>query len=196
MPEETPTTTPKPTASFQDPTIKETASRLEKGIPPPLKQGYQRTLAAGMKFLFDRKTNRFLQDRAAMLDPEATDPAFLAEEAMKMFNIIWRESKGKVQMESAFYALMMLSLHALDFFDRIGVIRIDPDFLAAFFQRLSGLFLKFFKIDQPQIVAAIQRGQKEIQGMAGAGAQTAAPPTAGPKPGMMEQAPEGGPPHG
>lgn len=173
------TSTPKPTANFQDPTIKETAQRLEKSIPAPFKQGYQRTLAAGMKFLFDQKTNRFLQDRAAMLTPDSSDPAFLAGEAMQMFGVIWKESQGKVQMESAFYALMMLSLHALDFFDRLGVIRIDPDFLAQFFQRLSGLFLKFFQIDQPKIVAAIQRGQQEIQAMPGAQGAGAPPPQEG-----------------
>lgn len=151
--------------SLQDPLIQQVAAQNEKVVPAKFRQGYLATVAAGKKLMFSGQTNKFIQEGANQLTGGPEDVAVLVRLCMKMLGTLWQASKEQMPLESAWYALMTLSLHGIDFYDRIGKVVVTKDLLDQFASELSHAFLKFMNIDEPQIAAAIQRGKQEILSM-------------------------------
>lgn len=166
---------PEQPSTFQDPLMGKIALHLEKSVPEPYKAGYDAIVAAGLKLMFSEKTSKFITDGAKAITGHPNDIPVLVHLTLNLLQTLWKASGEKMQPESTPYAMQMLAMHGLDFYDRIGKIEISPALINEFFPMLGSGILKFFGIDQSKVQAAIEQGQQGLMNEQGAAPEGQAP---------------------
>lgn len=100
--------------------------QLRNNVPPQMRDGYDRIVAAGMKFMFDKKTHRYMLDQMR----EPGDPAQkLGQGVAELLLFLFAQSKGALPQQLAIPAGIELVLHAAEFAQESGAMKLKPDTL-------------------------------------------------------------------
>lgn len=166
---------PEQPSNFQDPLMGKIATHLERSVPEPYLHGYNAIVNAGLKLMFSEQTSKFIEQGSKGITGHPNDIPLLVHFTMNMLQTLWKASDGKMQQEATPYAMQMLAMHGLDFYDRIGKIEISPALIDQFFPMLGSAILKFFGIDQSKVQSAIEQGR---QGLLKEGGQAEGQPPA------------------
>ncbi len=171
--------------TLQDPTVKEVAEKIDAAVPEESRDDFQRIVAAGMSILFGEKSQNFIKETSAQLTQGGKDIGIIVGSTMRLWETIAQASQNKSDPQASWFALMTLSLHSIDYFDRIGRVVVTPEFMGEFFTALSGAFLKYNDIGPEQMQDAIKAGRDKMTGATPEQAPEQAP---APQGGLMGQA--------
>jgi hypothetical protein len=133
---------------------------MEMKLPENLKEGWNRVIAAGMKFLFDKQTNSMIND---YLDGEGDMPTKLGEGAAGLIAFLDKESRGAVPKELVIPAGIALMIEVVKYVQKSGDEVTTADFAQAiqiFMEKILGVYgatpeqfeqtLELASKDQPQ----------------------------------------------
>ena len=165
-----------------DPLLVNMRTEIEAKLPQEMKDGYQRIVVAGMKILFSDETHEHVRQVMSAIAQRGNTPEDIANGMVNMLGLIHTESKGRMQGEAAFPALVTLTSYALEYMEKTQGLKVDQAFVKQLGQVLLQKFKTKFGMDK-----------------AGVGSGPSAPNTGGPTPGPgapAPQPPQPGPPQG
>lgn len=97
-----------------DPLLVQVKRDVEAQVPKDLKDAYDRVIVAGLKLMYSDQTHRYL-DEYLEKTKDAKNPAqMIAHGLMKLLQILFKESQGKLSVEAAFPAITVLMCYALE----------------------------------------------------------------------------------
>ncbi len=85
---------------------------LRENVPPPMREAYDKLVAAGMKIMFDKSTHYLMQEQMAA-EGEISDK--LSEGVATLISMMLKNSKGAFPQQLIIPAGIELMLHAADF---------------------------------------------------------------------------------
>ena len=132
----------------------ELRSQLKNNIPPQMRDAYDRVVAAGMKFMFDRNTHKFMQQemqREGQIDDK------LATGVLGLIEMLVSQSKGAFPQQLIIPAAIELMLHAADYAAQTGSAEVTPELMASAIQKFTIALFQKAGIDESQLMAGIQR---------------------------------------
>ena len=128
-----------------NPLLQKTIDLADQSIKPAYQKGYQAILAAGLKAMFSDQTFKYMKDYLKDVTSPAQIPDAVSHGIIKLLSILWNESHGKMPLEPAGSAAMVLMVHALDYIESVMKIPIDKDTLAQTTMLVNKGFLHFVK---------------------------------------------------
>ena len=148
---------------IKDPTLNKLAQSVEGKVSAALRPQLMATIVSGMQVMFSQQTAGMLKQRLSAADPDQTVPQGIAQ----LMALIYKESGRKMDIRIVAPAAIVLMCHALDFGEQTGITQpMNAQQVAQLAQDTAMAVLKVFGIGQPQIDAAVQRGQGAQNGNA------------------------------
>lgn len=146
-----------------NPLLQKTEEAIAAKVPANLKNAFQRIITAGLKVMYDPKTN----DMMAKQLKEQGDPAEIAGAGVaKLLGMLMNQSKGTMPMNAAIPAATVLLCEGLDFMEQAKVVKVDNEVLSRAMQSMSSTFLQMLGVTPEkfqQMLAKAQAGQKPAQ---------------------------------
>ena len=121
-------------------------AHVEKGIPPQVKPAYDRIVVAGLKIMFDPKSNGKIFAGATQGDI----PKRLALITASVINMISMESKRTMPVDAGQAAAITLYLNALDFIAAAGALKIDQASVQGGLVALKAILAQQLKVGATQ----------------------------------------------
>ena len=165
-----------------NPLLQKTEEAIAAKVPANLKNAFQRIITAGLKVMYDPKTN----DMMAKELKSQGDPAEIAGAGVaKLLGLLMNQSKGTMPMKAAIPAATVLLCEGLDFMEQAGLVKVDQNVLAKAMQAMSSSFLQLLGVTPDKMGQMIAQARQ----------QQAAPKAAPPKrpAGIVAAAQQGAP---
>ena len=105
---------------------------LRENVPPPMREAYDKLVAAGIKIMFDKSTHYLMQEQMAA-DGEISDK--LAEGVASLMAMMLKNSKGAFPQQLIIPAGIELMLHAADFAAQGAGEKVDADDMGSAIQK-------------------------------------------------------------
>ncbi len=144
-----PPTTPAPAKGQMDPILTKVKEGVESKLPPDLQQGVQQVVVAGMKLLYDPSTHGQVQRIYDALAQGGFQPTAIATGMVNLLGMIAKGSKGKMPVQAAFPAGVILLVYVLDDLSHRG-LKVTSDLVKEIAKQMKPLFTKAFGLDQGQ----------------------------------------------
>lgn len=137
--------------------IAQVKSNIEQHTPPELKEIVDRLVLAGMKMMFDEKTNQFVMAEFKKLggDAQAVPVAISA-----LITQLLARTKGRMPPPAIVPATLILLMEALAFLDEGGVIKVDADVISDCTEDTAAYLMQKLGLDSPEQIA---RARQEIR---------------------------------
>lgn len=143
-----------------NPLLQKTEEAISAKVPANMKNAFQRIITAGLKVMYDPKTN----DMMAKQLKEQGDPAEIAGAGVaKLLGLLMNQSKGTMPMNAAIPAATVLLCEGLDFMEQAKVVKVDNEVLSRAMQSMSSTFLQMMGVTPEkfqQMLAKAQAGKK------------------------------------
>lgn len=151
--------------------LKQAADAIQAKVPPELVPTFKRIVLAGEKVMYSPQTH----DMMIQQMKSNPDPAEAAGEGIaKLFGILFKESKGTLNMKAAIPAMTVLLCDALDFMEEAGKVKVDNTLLAAATKEMGSSLMQIMGVtpEKLQTMLSKQGGTPQPAGIV-AGAQGA-----------------------
>ena len=139
----------------------EQRASMRENVPPELQDGYDRIVAAGMKFMFDESTHEevigFLQQEGP-LDEKLSGGIFYL-----MMNMI-QQANGAFPEELIIPAGIDLILQAAEFAEQTGMDQVTPEIIASAIQKYVFLVAEKAGVPQEKVMGGIDKLAGMAQG--------------------------------
>jgi hypothetical protein len=133
---------PKPaadTSGLQNPLLAQMQDGIEARLKPQGRDDYNKVVVAGLHIALAGGPNSPMAKLQKSHDPIGD----AAKGAVALMLIMQKEAKGVMPMQAAIPGAMVLMLHALDFIDHAGIVKIaEPQLVQATTQFTNQLFWK------------------------------------------------------
>lgn len=164
---------------------------IDAKVPPEHKKAYNRTVAAGLKLMFDDQTYPMMKEYMGMIKSPEQVPDHVAHGVVKGMSILMNESKGKLPIETSMAAAHQLMAHALDYVEQVMNIPVDKPMIAATTkattQGMMDLIRQYSGLSQEQFDQVARGKGKDL--IASSQSQQAAPQEAAPAEATPQEAP-------
>lgn len=127
-------------------------------VPPNLQDAFDRTVVAGMKVLFSKETNSFINEGLQQDKPLADK---LSGGVIKLMQMLFEQSKGKMPGEIVIPAGIFLLLEMLDYVQQLGMEVTPEDVVDANKKTLFGLMQAFGGVSPDKVLGAFEQMQKQ-----------------------------------
>lgn len=101
--------------------LKQVEAQIEQGLKAGVRENYMRVVIAGMKFALKDGPNGILAKLKSSKDPVAD----IVKGAISVVGLLRRAAKGAMPGGAMVPAAMTLTLHGLDYAERIGILKVD-----------------------------------------------------------------------
>lgn len=128
--------------------------QLRNNIPPPMRDAYDRVVAAGMKFMFDGSTHKFMQQEMAGGGPIDDK---LAQGIFGLMTMLMGQSKGAFPHQLIIPAGIELMLHAADYAAQTGAAEVTPELMASAIQKFTIQLFDKVGVPEPKLMAGIAK---------------------------------------
>lgn len=135
----------------------ELQAALKENVPPKFRSAYDRVVLAGMKLLFDKKTNQKIV--AAMNGKQAPDD-LIAENIAGLVMLLFKQSKNSIPQQVLIPAAIDLALQFAEFMQRVGTIQVDEQVMASALQKIVFKLFEAFGVKQDQLMSGISKMQE------------------------------------
>lgn len=160
--------------------------KAEASVPEQFRKGYTAIVAAGLKAMFSEKTFPMTKQYLTGVKGLPDVPKVVSHGIVKLLSILFNESQGKLQLEAAGPACIVLMTHALDYVEDVMKLTIDANTLAQTTELTNQGLLHFIK-------QATKMSDGDFdQIMAGKGKELAASKQQAPPPGAQPMPPQQG----
>lgn len=135
----------------------ELRASLRHQVPPEMRGAYDKVVAAGMKFMFDKKTNKYTVEQ---LTKEGEPAQKLGEGVAALLAFLSQQSKGAFPQQLVIPAGVELIMHAVEFADGAGIFEGTPEIVG---QAIQIMVLKLFEqagVKEPVLMGSIQAMQQ------------------------------------
>ena len=105
---------------MQNTLLKQVEAEVEKKVRPIHREAYMKIVVSGMKFAMDKGPQGILASLKQSKDP-LTD---CVKGAISIVGLLRRAAKGKMPIGAVIPAAMTLMLQALDFADKMGLLKV------------------------------------------------------------------------
>lgn len=158
---------------------------MRENVPPDLQDGYDRIIAAGMKFMFSQETHgeviSFLEGQDPLEEKLSSGIFYL------MMNMI-QQASGAFPEELIIPAGIDLILQAAEFAEQTGMGEVTPDVIANAIQKYVFLVAEKAGVPQDKVLGGIDKLSAMAQQGGGQQApQEPAPQESAPQAGMINQ---------
>lgn len=106
----------------------EIRGQLKSNVPPQMREAYDKVVSAGMKFMFDEKTHKFMQQE---IDGPGPVDDKLATGILGLMKMLITQSKGAFPHQLIIPAGIELMLHAADYVAQTGKGEVTPDVMGS-----------------------------------------------------------------
>jgi hypothetical protein len=152
--------------SIDDPILKQIEDQIEANVPQEAKRAYQACIIAGMRVMYDEKTNQMMDEQLQQSDDIVKN---VSEGIAKLVTILYSESQQKLPIPVLALASIALMAQALDYGEKKFGFQITPELVAECTKATTFAVLGAFGIDQGQIEAQMAKSQQgQSQPMPGA----------------------------
>jgi len=148
----------------------ELRSSLRNNVPPQMRDAYDKVVVAGMKFMFDKTTHKYMQE---MIQTEGPIDDKLAQGVFQLMKLLMTQSKGAFPQQLVIPAGIELMMHAADYAGQTGADEVTPELMAGAIQKFVLMFAKEAGVGEEQLMAGIGK-IAELNGQPGQPAQQGA----------------------
>lgn len=136
--------------NVQNNILSQAQQTLESKLTAPVKANYDKIVVAGMKVALNRGPDGILASLKNSQDP--IRDCVLG--AINIVGLLGMQSRGTMPIKAAVPACMSLIIHALDFADKAGIVKVGPQELAQAGHLFGNLITKRFGISPDMIKTA------------------------------------------
>jgi hypothetical protein len=146
---------------------------LRENVPPPMREAYDKVVAAGMKIMFDKSTHHLMQEQMAA-EGEISDK--LAEGVASLMAMMLKNTKGAFPQQLIIPAGIELMLHAADFAAQGGGETVTAEDMGAAVQKFVFKLFEGTGVKPEALMASVDHiGKLNEQGQGGAPAAEPGP---------------------
>lgn len=139
--------------NIHNPLLAQAEQQLEAKIPPNWRSDYLKIVIAGMKVALQNGPNGAIGQLRGQPDPTRA----CALGAVNLVNMLRRLSRNTMPVQAMIPAAMTLMLHALDFADRSGILKVDGKVLDAATKMFADFIMQALNVSAAQLQqAAVQ----------------------------------------
>lgn len=139
--------------------LKQAEQHLESQLTPPVRQDYDKIVVAGLKLALDKGPDGILASLKNSKNP--THDIVLG--AINLIGLLSKQSRGTMPIKAAVPACMSLIIHALDFADKAGIMKVGPQELAQAGHLFGNMITQKMGITPDMIKTAAGNIQKVTQ---------------------------------
>jgi hypothetical protein len=132
----------------------EIRSQLKNNIPPPMREAYDKVVAAGMKFMFDKSTHKFMQQE---MSSEGPIDDKLATGILGLIEMLMSQSKGAFPHQLIIPAGIELMLHAADYAAQTGSAEVTAELMASAIQKFTIALFDKVGVPEQQLMGGIAK---------------------------------------
>lgn len=129
-----------------EPLLVQVKRDVEAQVPKELKDAYDRVIVAGLKLMYSDQTHRYLDEYLAQTKDSKNPAQMIAHGLMKLLQILFKESQGKLSVEAAFPAITVLMCYALEDLEQRYQIDVTPKLIADTTRAVTAGYLTLFDI--------------------------------------------------
>ena len=149
-----------PPEGRDDLSVEQVTSQIK--MPPQLQEAYQRVVLAGMKLLFDKKTNRFAIKQFQALEGSVGER--LGKSIAGLLAMLFRESNQSMPPQVIVPAGVELVMQAADFIRKAKIEPINNKDIGDAMDVMVTTVLQMFKLDPGKIVQFADQQATRQQG--------------------------------
>lgn len=139
-----------------NPLLEKVSQALLAKVAPENRNTVQKIVLAGEKVMHSPQTHQMMTAQLS----KPGDPAQNAGEGVaKLMGLLFKESKGTMQMKTAVPASQLLLFEGLDFMEQTGKIKVSNELIASASKALSGYFLQLFGVTPEKLAQLKQKAQ-------------------------------------
>lgn len=138
------------TTTLNDPVLAAAEQKIEASLTPENRVNYQKIVVAGMKVAMDGGPNSIIASLQKSKDPLGD----CVKGALGLCVMMQKHSRGTMPVKAMIPAATTLMLHALDFADRTGLIKVGSPELVKATKMLGDLILQKSGISQQMLQTA------------------------------------------
>jgi hypothetical protein len=136
--------------NVQNNILKAAEQHLESQLTPPVRANYDKIVVAGMKVALNKGPDGILAALKNSQDPIKD----CVTGAINIVGLLAMQSRGTMPITAAVPACMTLIIHALDFADKVGIMKVGPEELAKAGHMFGNLITQKFGISTDMIKTA------------------------------------------
>lgn len=144
------------TEKMQNSLLQQAEERIEGQLIDPIREPYNRVVVAGLQLALQKGPNGIL----ASLKNSKNPIYDCAAGAVNLVGLMSRQSRGTMPVKAMVPAATTLMLKALDFADRIGLVKVGPQELSQATKILANLVLKHVGVSPKMLQTAAGRVQE------------------------------------
>lgn len=130
--------------------------KVEAGLSPQVKRDYLKIVVAGMHAAMAKQHDGIL----ASLQHSKNPVSDCAIGALNLCGLLFKQSRGTMPLKAMVPAAMTLMLHALDFADRMGLVKVDNDVVDHATHIFTNHMFKMLHLSPEQLHTAAANLQK------------------------------------
>lgn len=145
--------------TLNDPVLAAAEQKIEASLTPENRANYQKIVVAGMKVAMDGGPNSIIASLQKSKDPLGD----CVKGALGLCVMMQKHSRGTMPVKAMIPAATTLMLHALDFADRTGLIKVGSPELVKATKMLGDLILQKSGISQQMLQTAGSKVHSLVQ---------------------------------
>ena len=136
--------------SIRNPLVEETKNKVESKLPEALKRPVDATVRAGMKLLYSPETHaRLVQPVYETLKTNGFKPEEIANGMVNLLAIVGKASNGKMPVEAAFPAGVILLCYVLDDLEQTKGLTVTKEMIKTIGSAMTKQFVKTLGASRP-----------------------------------------------
>lgn len=136
----------------------EIRAQLRNNIPPDMREGYDKLVTAGMKFMFDPKTHKYLLEA---MQGEGEPAQKLGNGVAELLGFLLSQAKGAIPQHLLIPVGIELVLHAAEFAQQTGALKLDANTLGDAIQVMVFALFKKAGYGEEKTMAMIGAMEKQ-----------------------------------
>jgi len=156
----------------------ELRQNLRQNVPPNMRKPYAQLVAAGMKFMFDKTTHKYMLEQ---IDAEGPIDEKLAKGVGNLIRMLHSQSKGAFPEHLIIPVGIELMMHAADYAAQTGRDVVTPELMGSAIQLFVFDFFGEAGVKQDMLMGSIEK-MKELNGAQQPGGQPPEQPGGQPPP--------------
>ena len=127
---------------------------LRNNVPPQMREAYDKVVAAGLKFMFDDSTHKYMREQ---IEAEGEIDDKLAQGIVGLMKMLMTKSKGAFPQQLVVPAGIELIMHAADYAAQTGVAEVTPELMGTAIQKFVFALAQEAGLDEQKLMGGIGR---------------------------------------
>ena len=142
-----------------NPLLQQTEQAIMQKIDPKLQMQLQRTVTAGLQIMYGSKDNLI----AKQLGKSSDYAHNVGEGAAKLVGILYQQSKKTMPPSIAVPAATIFMCEGLDFLEKAGKVKVNPDLLSEATQDMGAAVMQLFGVSPDKMQSMMAQAQQRQQ---------------------------------